>query len=356
MKQGKVTAYPRRRSKTSQADLFEKSWETSGQALAQVAEQRSALPHVDDAGDSPKATARELPFHAPDNPYQGCDHGCVYCFARPSHRFQDHPLGLDFETLLYAKRNAAHALSRELDTPDYKPETLILGANSDPYQPVEKRQETTRDLLSVLLERKHPVSITTASTSVLRDLDILQKLASERLVNVFMSISTLDQGLAATLEPRVASPRRRLDVMEVLRDAGVSVGLLCSPLVPGLTDFDLERVIQKGHRAGASVVGYSLLQLAPEMRQFFEAWLREHHPEQADKVLNLTRETRHGATISAKSLAQPTGAGVYAAMIQQRFDRVVSSLEVNRAPIRLRKDLFVGVKAPRKGRRQIPLF
>lgn len=355
MKQGAITAKTkkRRRSATPQADLFD-----GGSAPHREVHARRTEPMrvACESTEHESATPAALPFHPSDDPYAGCEHGCVYCFARPAHRSRGHRLGLDFETVLYSKRNAAHVLAKQFDTPGYRPETLVLGANTDPYQPQERRQDITRDLLSLLWERKHPVSITTASTSVLRDLDLLQKLASERLVHVFMSISTLDQRLAATLEPRVASPRRRLDVMEVLREAGVSIGLVYSPVVPGLNDFDLERVVKKGHQAGASVVGYSLLRLQHEMKQVFESWLREHYPDRADKVLNLIRETRQGSPPDADPGIRRTGAGVYEAMVQQRFDRIVGSLALNRAPIRLRKDLFVGMKPRVRRRGQIPLF
>lgn len=353
MKRRGITINPAGRFEVTQTDLFDDGWGVGPEARSDVQtrvveeEARSIISR----NDSP-----DLPFDRSTNPYRGCEHGCVYCFARPSHAYLGHSPGLDFETVIYAKRNAARVLSDELDKPGYRPETLVLGANTDPYQPVERRHEITRDLLTVLLERKHPVSITTKATSILRDLDILEKLAAENLVHVFLSASTLDHSLAGKLEPRAAAPRRRLEVLQILKGSGISVGLLCSPVIPGLTDFDIERVIQKGHEAGATVVGYSLLRLPHELKQIFESWLHEHYPERAQKVLHLIRETRQGQLNDSSFETRQSGAGVYAQMIRQRFDRVVAKLGLNEEPIRLNKHLFVGVPQRREKRGQMPLF
>lgn len=353
MKRRGTTTNPAGRFDVTQTELFDDGWGVGPEALVDVKtrvfeeEARTIITR----NDSP-----DLPFDRSVNPYRGCEHGCVYCFARPSHSYLGHSPGLDFETMIYAKRNAARVLSNELDKPGYRPETLVLGANTDPYQPIERRHELTRDILTVLLERKHPVSITTKATSILRDLDILQKMAADNLVHVFISAATLDQHLSGKLEPRAAAPRRRLEVLNILKESGISVGLLCSPVIPGLTDFDIERVIQKGHEAGATVVGYSLLRLPHELKQIFESWLNEHYPERAQKVLNLIRETRQGKLNDSSFETRHSGAGVYAEMIRQRFDRIVEKLGLNQQTIRLNKHKFVGVSRPSKKRGQMPLF
>ena len=353
MKRRGATINPAGRFEVTQTDLFDDGWGTGPESESDV---RTRVFNEDARSVISRNDSPDLPFDRSVNPYRGCEHGCVYCFARPSHAYLGHSPGLDFETMIYAKRNAARVLSDELDKPGYRPETIVLGANTDPYQPIERRQEITRDILTVLLERKHPVSITTKATSILRDLDILQKMAADNLVHVFMSAATLDKQIAGNLEPRAAAPRRRIEVMGILKGSGVSVGLLCSPIIPGLTDFDLERVIQKGQEAGASVVGYSLIRLPHELKQIFESWLHEHYPERAQKVLSLIRETRDGELNDAQFGTRHSGVGVYAQMIRQRFDRIVQKLELNQAPIRLNRSLFVGVRTKREKRGQIPLF
>jgi DNA repair photolyase len=261
----------------------------------------------------------DIPFDRSVNPYRGCEHGCVYCYARPTHAWLGLSPGLDFERLLFHKPDAALQLRRALAAPGYRPATLVLGANTDPYQPIERRLGTTRALLEVLLEARHPVAITTKSALVLRDLPLLRALAAHRLVAVQISITTLDDTLARRLEPRAATPRRRLRAVTELAAAGIPTGVLVSPLIPGLTDHDLERIVAAAAAAGAQRAGALLIRLPLELKALFEEWLGTHYPERADKVLSLIRQCRGGALNAAAFGERMTGTGPVATLLQQRF-------------------------------------
>jgi DNA repair photolyase len=261
----------------------------------------------------------DIPFDRSVNPYRGCEHGCIYCYARPTHAWLGLSPGLDFERRLFHKPQAAEQLRRELAAPDYRPETLVLGANTDPYQPIERRLGTTRSLLEVLSECGHPTVITTKSSLVLRDIDLLHDMAARGLAAVQISITALDAELARRLEPRASTPRRRLHALSELAAAGVPVGVLVSPLIPGLTDAELERIIEAASDAGATRAGALLIRLPHEVAGLFEDWLRGHYPQRADKVLGLIRQCRGGRLNDPRFGARMTGTGAVADLLQQRL-------------------------------------
>ena len=263
----------------------------------------------------------DIGFDRAVNPYRGCEHGCVYCYARPSHATLGYSPGLDFETKLVFKPDVAELLEKELRKPRYVARTLALGSNTDPYQPVERTLKLTRAVLQVLDRFNHPVSIVTKSAGVLRDLDILQSLARRDLVRVHLSVTTLDTALARVMEPRAATPARRLQAVEALSRAGVPTAVLAAPMIPGLNDAEMESILQAAAKAGARYAGYILLRLPHELKTIFVTWLTEHFPDRAGRVLELIRQTRAGALSDAKFGRRFTGTGVYADLLARRFDR-----------------------------------
>jgi DNA repair photolyase len=274
-------------------------------------------------------TSPDVGFDRSINPYRGCEHGCVYCFARPTHAYLGYSPGLDFETKLLFKPEVASLLERELRRPSYKPKPIMLGSNTDPYQPVERRLKLTRQVLEVLLRFRHPVSIVTKSSSLVRDLDILGELAAHRLVHVFLSVTTLDPTLARVMEPRASAPALRLRAISALKEAGVPVGVLAAPMIPALNDAELEAILKAAAAAGASRAGYVLLRLPLELRDMFEAWLREHRPDRANHVLSLIRQVRGGALNDSTFGQRFVGTGPYAALLSQRFERAARQLGLN---------------------------
>jgi DNA repair photolyase len=261
----------------------------------------------------------DIGFDRSLNPYRGCEHGCVYCYARPAHAYVGMSPGLDFETRLLFKPDLPELLAKELSKPGYAPKPVALGANTDPYQPVERTLGITRRTLEVLERFGHPVTIVTKGAGVVRDLDILQRMAARNLVHVCLSVTTLDLKLARLMEPRAASPLKRLEAISVLARAGVPVGVLAAPMIPGLNDAEMERILEMSARAGAGHAGYVLLRLPLEIREMFEAWLRQHHPERAQRVLALVRETRGGQLYDSRFGQRQTGTGPYAELLSQRF-------------------------------------
>jgi DNA repair photolyase len=262
----------------------------------------------------------DIPFDRSVNPYRGCEHGCIYCYARPTHAWLGLSPGLDFESRLFYKPNAAELLERELAKPGYEPATIVIGANTDPYQPVERRLGITRQLLELLRDCRHPVAITTKSALVLRDLDLLEAMAADRLAAVQISITTLDNALARRMEPRAASPHRRLEAIRGLATAGIPTGVLVSPLIPGLTDFDLERILDAAAEAGATRAGSLLIRLPREIKDLFSDWLKAHYPERAEKVQSLIRQCREGKLNDSRFGSRFTGKGPVAELLQQRFE------------------------------------
>ena len=263
----------------------------------------------------------DLGFDRAVNPYRGCEHGCVYCYARPSHAYLGYSPGLDFETKLLFKPDVAELLEKELRKPGYVARPLALGSNTDPYQPVDRTLKLTRGVLEVLDRFNHPVTIVTKSAGVLRDMDILHRMAERNLVRVCMSVTTLDGNLARRMEPRAASPARRIHAIEQLARAGIPVGVLAAPMIPALNDAEMEKILETASRAGARWGGYILLRLPHELKQIFEDWLNQHFPDRARHVLELIRETRAGALNETKYGQRFSGTGVYADLLARRFER-----------------------------------
>ena len=288
----------------------------------------------------------DIPFDRSINPYRGCEHGCVYCYARPTHAYLGLSPGLDFETRLYAKENAAELLERELSKPGYRPALLALGANTDPYQPIEKERRITRGVLQVLARFGHPVSITTKSALVLRDLDLLQEMARDNLVQVWISIGTLDRAIARSLEPRASTPALRLEAIRNLAQAGVPVGVIAAPLIPALTDAHLEQVLESAAAAGARRAAYTVLRLPLEVRDLFVEWLQEHAPLRAEHVMSQVRELRDGKDNESAFGKRMSGAGVMGQLLRRRFELASRRLGLQREFRPLSTDRFAVPQAP----------
>ncbi|BBL71055.1 PA0069 family radical SAM protein [Methylogaea oryzae] len=261
----------------------------------------------------------DIPFDQSINAYRGCEHGCIYCYARPTHAYMDLSPGLDFESKLFAKPDAARLLRSELRKRGYRCTPIALGANTDPYQPIEKDWRITRQILEVLAETRHPVTITTKAALVERDMDLLAQLAADHLVQVQISITTLDKDLARRLEPRASSPRRRLQAIESLSRAGVPVGVMVAPVIPVLTDSEMEAILSAAAQAGAVHAGYQLLRLPLEVAELFQAWLKEQEPLKAEHVMSRVRDAREGRDNDSRFETRQLGTGAYAGLLRQRF-------------------------------------
>jgi len=261
----------------------------------------------------------DIPFNQSINPYQGCEHGCIYCYARPSHAYLGLSPGLDFETKLFAKANAAQLLRAELSRPGYRCEVISIGANTDPYQPIERKYGITRGILEVLAECDHPLGIITKSALVERDLDLLAPMARKGLVHVFVSIGTLDHELMRRLEPRTSAPGRRLEVLRALSDAGVPCGVLVAPIIPFLNDSDMETVLERSAAQGASMAGYQILRLPYELKELFKGWLERHYPLKAAHIMSQIRQMRGGRENDPRFGARMSGEGIFAKLQENRF-------------------------------------
>lgn len=282
----------------------------------------------------------DIPFSQSINPYRGCEHGCIYCFARPSHAYLGLSPGLDFETRLTAKPEAAALLKKELAAKNYQCSPISLGANTDPYQPIERRYQITRQILQVLNETRHPCHIVTKSSMVERDIDILQQMASQNLVKVHLSITTLDASLSRILEPRASAPKRRLQTIETLRGAGIPVTVLIAPVIPVLTDAELENIVSTVVQAGALDVNYILLRLPLEVSPLFETWLQTHRPDQAQHILNRIHDLRGGKNNDPRFGHRLRGEGIFADLLAQRFRRIYKKMQLTSSVPALRCDLF----------------
>lgn len=282
----------------------------------------------------------DISFDRSINPYRGCEHGCVYCFARPTHSFQGLSPGLDFETKLFAKPDAADLLEKELSAKSYQCRTMALGTNTDPYQPIERRYRITRSVLEVLARTNHPVGIVTKSALVTRDIDILAPMAERGLAKVAVSITTLDARLARRMEPRAATSKKRLETIRLLSEAGIPVTVLMAPIVPALTDHEIEDVLGEAYAAGARHAGYVLLRLPHELKDLVGDWLQEHYPDRARRVLAMVHETRGGKDYDASWGQRMTGTGPYAWMIGRRFEAAAERIGFNKERKPLRTDLF----------------
>lgn len=272
----------------------------------------------------------DLPFEQSLNAYRGCEHGCIYCYARPSHGYLNLSPGLDFETKLFAKPDAAELLRAELAKLSYRCTPIALGSNTDPYQPIEREWKITRQILEVMAECRHPLSIVTKSALVERDLDLLVQLARDNLVQVFVSVTTLDARLARTLEPRAASPRRRLQAVRRLNGAGVPCGVLVAPVIPFLTDAELEQILEAAREHGARSAGYALLRLPYELKELFKDWLATHYPLKAEHVMSRLREMRGGRENDPQFGSRFRGQDRFADLLAQRFRSACARLELNR--------------------------
>jgi DNA repair photolyase len=284
----------------------------------------------------------DVGFDQSINPYRGCSHGCVYCFARPTHAYLGLSPGLDFETRLFYKDNAVELLRAELSRRNYVCKTIALGINTDGWQPLEKQMQVTRSVLAVLAECRHPLTIVTKSALIVRDLDLLQDLAKDSLVCVMLSITTLDEEVKRRLEPRTASPRARLRVIEQLSAAGVPVGVMVAPVIPSLTDHEMEHILEAARNAGATRAAYTLLRLPHEVKDLFREWLAEHYPDKAAHVMSLINQSRGGKDYQAEFGTRMVGTGVFAQMLRKRFEVARRRLGFDDAANRheLRTDLF----------------
>ncbi len=294
----------------------------------------------------------DIPFEQSLNPYRGCEHGCSYCYARPAHAYLDLSPGLDFESRLFAKTDAPALLRAELAAPGYRCRPIALGGNTDAYQPIERRYRITRGVLEVLAETRHPVTIVTKSALVERDLDLLAALAARGLVQVFLSVTTLDRELARRMEPRAAAPQRRLTTVARLVEAGVPAGVMFAPVIPGLNDEALESVLEAAAGAGARHAGYVLLRLPREVNSIFQDWLNAHYPLKAGRVMSLLRDLRDGRDSDSTFGTRLTGTGVFASLIRARFDRACQRLALNRS----RHDLDTTQFEPPRRDGQLALF
>ncbi len=254
------------------------------------------------------------------NPYRGCEHGCAYCFARPNHAYLGLSPGLDFETRIFCKTNAADVLAREISAPRYQCGTIGLGYNTDAYQPIERKLKITRSILEVLREFRHPVSVITKSGLIERDLGILQDMARDGLAEVVVSVTTLDTGLSRILEPRAGAPHVRVDLVRTLSKAGIPVGVLAAPMIPFLNDQELEKIIQAAARCGAYCVGYVILRLPHELKKLFREWLERHVPERADRIMDVVRSMHGGVDYDPKFGRRMSGQGEFARLLRQRFE------------------------------------
>jgi DNA repair photolyase len=288
----------------------------------------------------------DIGFDRSINPYRGCEHGCIYCFARPTHAFLGLSPGLDFETKLFAKTDAAQALERELAEPGYEVSTIAIGTNTDPYQPIERRYRIMRRILEVLSATNHPVGIVTKSALVLRDLDILTSMAKRGLVKVALSVTTLDRRLARAMEPRASTPDKRIETLQRLVDAGVPASVMVAPVIPGLTDMEMERILECASTVGIKNAGYVLLRLPLEIGDLFTEWLQANCPDRAKRVLSLMRSTRGGKLYDAKWGKRMVGDGPYAWMIGRRFEMAAERLGMNESSVELRTDLFTPPSRP----------
>ncbi|MEH6418265.1 PA0069 family radical SAM protein [Pseudomonas sp. CGJS7] len=291
----------------------------------------------------------DIGFSQSLNPYRGCEHGCVYCFARPSHAYLDLSPGLDFETRLFAKTNAVERLREELAKPGYVPAPIALGINTDGYQPIEKRYRLTRNILELLAECGHPVSFVTKSALIARDIDLLARMAERQLVSVYLSVTSLDNRLSAKLEPRAAAPHTRLKTIAALHEAGVPVGVLVAPVIPMITDADLEHILEAAREAGAGAAGYVLLRLPHELKQIWREWLQLHYPDRAAHVMSLMQQMHGGKDYQSGFGQRMRGQGPFADLLALRFRKAHARLGFGRLPALSTAHFKAPVESSRQG-------
>jgi len=313
--------------------------------------------HVTEERSRKIITRNESPdigFDRSINPYRGCEHGCIYCFARPTHAYQGLSPGLDFESKLFVKPDAAELLRKELADPKYKPRMIAMGTNTDPYQPIEKKWRVTRDILEVLREAGHPVGIVTKSALVMRDIDILSEMAERNLAKVALSITTLDPKLARAMEPRAPTPQRRLATVRALSNAGIPTAVMVAPIVPAINDSEIERILDAAKAAGAEDAGYIMIRMPLEIKDLFREWLHEHFPGKEKHVISLVRDLHGGKDYDSSWGERQTGNGPYAWSIGRRFELACERLGLNKTRARLTIAHFQPPK--KKNRSQLDLF
>jgi DNA repair photolyase len=333
---GVVVEHERRRGRGAQSNAvgryepharvaFDDGWQSLDDLPPfKTSVQEDATRKIVTRNDSP-----DIGFDRSINPYRGCEHGCVYCFARPTHAYLGLSPGLDFESKLFVKPDAAALLERELALPSYQPRVIAIGTNTDPYQPIERRYQVMRRVLEVLEKTGHPVGIVTKSALVARDIDILARMAERKLAKVALSVTTLDPALARTMEPRAATPARRLETLRQLSDAGIPTTVMVAPLIPALNDMELERILDAAQAAGVKEAGYVLLRLPLEVRDLFREWLMANYPDRFRHVTKLIRDMRGGKDYDSKWNTRMTGTGPYAWMIGRRFEVACEKLGLN---------------------------
>jgi DNA repair photolyase len=316
---------------------FDDGWESLGELEALKTEVREEPARtIITRNDSP-----DISFDQSINPYRGCEHGCIYCYARPTHCYLGHSAGLDFETKLYAKTNAAVLLERELANPRYVPRLIALGTNTDPYQPIERERRITRQILEVLDRTSHPVGIVTKSALVVRDIDILSRMAERGLARVALSVTTLDRRLARAMEPRATTPEKRIEALRLLSEAGVPTAAMVAPIIPALNDAEIERILEAVHAVGVRSAGYVLLRMPLEIKELFREWLATEFPARADHVIHLMQSMHGGRDYTAEFGLRQRGSGPYAEQIGLRFRLAAKRLGLNESRESLRTDLFV---------------
>lgn len=288
----------------------------------------------------------DLGFDRSINPYRGCEHGCIYCFARPTHAYHDLSPGVDFESRLFAKPNAAELLFKELGKPGYVPAPIAFGTNTDPYQPIEADWKITRSVLELLLELKHPFTITTKSDRLLRDIDIIGKAGRLGIAGVMLSVTSLDPKVHQTLEPRAPSPRKRVAAIRALAEAGVPVYLSISPVIPHITDHELEDIMAAGAEAGATTAIWMPVRLPHEVAPLFRAWLDDHYPDRAKKVMATINSLRSGKDNDPRFFFRQRGQGVWADLLRSRFEKAFRDAGFSTAKLKLRTDLFAPPSGP----------
>jgi DNA repair photolyase len=328
---------PSGRFETERREVFDDGWQTLEELAPFKTEVQIEKPRtIISRNDSP-----DIPFDRSINPYRGCEHGCIYCFARPTHSYMGLSAGLDFEAKLFAKPDAPKLLERELSRPDYRLRTIAIGTNTDPYQPIEREWRVMRQILEVLAKANHPVMIVTKSALVTRDIDILSEMAAKGLAKVGMSVTTLDGKLARTMEPRASTPAKRLEAITKLTAAGIPTSVLVAPIIPALNDHEIERILDAAKAAGASEASYVLLRLPLEVSPLFRDWLLRHYPDRYRHVMSLVRSMRGGKDYDAEFGKRMKGAGPYAWQISRRFELATKRLGLGRRGMPLRDDLFI---------------
>ncbi len=346
-----ATLNPEGRFESLQREAFDDGWETP--LPDEPARPRTTVTPERARSLIQRNESPDVPFNFSINPYRGCEHGCIYCFARPSHAYLELSPGIDFETRLFAKTNAAEVLREELARPSYRCESITIGANTDPYQPIEREWKITRQVLEVLSGCDHPCSIVTKNALVERDLDLLAPMAQKNLVQVFVSVTTLDHELARRMEPRASAPRRRIEAIRNLAAAGVPVGVMTAPVIPFLTDSGIEEVLETAAEAGAKHAAYVLMRLPWELKDLFKDWLQHNYPLKAEHVMSRVRQMRKGKENDPNFGSRHRGEGLLAELLQKRFEIACSRFGLNRER---RKPLDVTRFKPPSPAGQMDLF